>query len=74
LDDRLPWAGRNGWAQACIDFGFFVQRIGKAWVPCEADAPRARPDVDRLLRECRWSREDKRFEPRRKKSRRRTTD
>jgi hypothetical protein len=74
LDDRIPWAGRSEWAMACLDLGFFKRRVGKTWLPCDADSPGSVLDVNRLLRECVWNREAKRFEPRRRKSRRQAKD
>jgi hypothetical protein len=61
LDDRLRWIGACPWLTACLEYGFFEREVGGRWLPCSADALGSHPDVARLLRECWWSRDDKRF-------------
>jgi hypothetical protein len=50
-----------------------MRRVGKAWEPCDADDPGVL-DLGRLMRECVWNHEEKRFEVHRKKSRRPAAD
>ena len=61
LDDRMRWAGCCSWVEACLRFGFFERRLRGRWVPCHANDPGSEPDVSRLMRECAWDREAKRF-------------
>lgn len=62
LDDRIAWSGACSWLVACLEFGFFERDVNGRWRPCHADEPGSQPDVSRLMRECAWSRLDKRFE------------
>lgn len=61
LDDRLRWSGSCCWWDACVEFGFFERYVAGRWQPCTARTAGAMPSLTRLLRECRWSRLDKRF-------------
>ena len=63
LDDRIQWSGACTWLQACLDFGYFEREERGMWRPCRPDEPCAQPDISRLMRECSWSRFDKRFVP-----------
>jgi hypothetical protein len=66
LDDRIPWSGCCPWLTACLRFGFFERRVEGRWVACEPGELGAEPDLNRLRRECRWSRLNKRFVLRRR--------
>jgi hypothetical protein len=66
LDDRIRWPGCCPWIEACLEFDFFEKKVRGTWVRCRAEDPDSQPDVTRLLRECVWNREDKRFEKRRR--------
>jgi len=62
LDDRDVWTGDwPGW-QECREFGWYARVIpGKGWCPCEANAPDAQPDLNRLPKQAEWDRLDKRY-------------
>ncbi len=66
LDDRLPWTGFNFWLKACLELRFFRRQVKGGWIACRADDPGSLPDVGRLLKQCFWNRQEKRFEKRRK--------
>lgn len=61
LDDRMRWAGTCPWLDACLEYGFFEKEVAGAWVPCRAGDHESQPDVSRLIRECVWDRQEKRF-------------
>ena len=69
LDDRMPWTGCCPWIIACLEYEFFEKRVKGRWVPCDADDPNSEPDLNRLVRECVWSRAEKRFVRRRQTAR-----
>lgn len=70
-EERLPWTGRWPGAEAAEGFGLwcywgdretgeyiesiFSGQVG-SWLPCAADHPGARPDLNRLHELARWDR------------------
>jgi hypothetical protein len=61
LDDQLPWGGYDFWLDACLELGLFKRQVREGWVRCLADEPGSLPDVQRLLWEFIWSREERQF-------------
>lgn len=61
LDDRMVWKGYYFWLEACLEFGFFEKQVNGSWLPCDGDEFGSRPDFLRVMRECYWNRNKKRF-------------
>jgi hypothetical protein len=62
VDDRLVWEGLWPGEKECIEYGWFARlESDRVLVSCGPDNPEAMPDLNRLLRECRWSRSKKRW-------------
>jgi hypothetical protein len=62
-EDRIPWSGEWPGVAECHEFQWYARRNpdGAGWLPCNADEPVARPDLNRLHSDATWSREAKRF-------------
>lgn len=59
---RLPWSGEWPGDMACREFGWYAKFVpGQGWQPCSKDDPQARPDINRLVSEAVWSKEQGRF-------------
>ena len=62
LDDRLDWDGARPMERAAIELGWYAHLVlGKGWLPCPADTADCIPDLNRVLGECDWDRDQKRF-------------
>jgi len=59
----IPWTGIWPGIAECQEFGWYTRRIEEepGWVPCSADDPGAREDLNRLMREAAWDKKKKRF-------------
>jgi hypothetical protein len=57
---RLPWTGEWPGEAEAREYGFFCYWNGH-WTRCSADHPGARPDLTRLIEECRWDSERQRW-------------
>lgn len=53
------WAGEL----EAIELGWFV-RWGPPWIPCEPDNIVAVPDLNKIMKECKWNSKLERFVPR----------
>jgi hypothetical protein len=60
-DDAMPWNGLWRGEAECREFGWFAKRGPKGWQPCAPDEPGAMPDFNRLSKDARWDRAQKRF-------------
>jgi hypothetical protein len=61
-DLRHPWTGIQPGVEECREYGFFSRRWpGRGYLPCHADDPGAVEDINRLVAECRWDAEKRRF-------------
>jgi hypothetical protein len=63
LDDREVWTGEWPGKQECREFGWYVKEAPgeRGYVPCRADDLGAREDLNRLLTESEWDRQEKRY-------------
>jgi hypothetical protein len=57
---RLPWTGEQPGEAEAREYGFYCYWNGH-WVRCSADHPGARPDLNRVIEECRWDSERQRW-------------
>lgn len=57
---RMPWTGLWPGDAECLDYGFACY-WGPPWIPCSPDHPKATPDLNRLVVECRWDQEKQKF-------------
>jgi hypothetical protein len=57
---RLPWTGEWPGEAEAREYGFYCYWNGR-WTRCSADHPGARPDLTRLIEECRWDSEQQRW-------------
>ena len=59
----IPWNGLLPGVKECIDFGWFARWDDKkrGWVPCSSDYGGCIPDLNRLLKNCRWDRAQQRW-------------
>lgn len=61
------WTGRWPGVAEAEEFGWFVQdrcAEGLGWTPCAADAPGARPDLNRLMFDAVWNATTRRWDRR----------
>lgn len=62
---RLPWTGEWPGVADCRDLGWYCRRAPDGWQRCEASAPGATEDLNRLATdEARWNVKRHRFETR----------
>src|SRR4051812_38524179 len=63
MDDRMPWTGEWPGEAECREFGWYCRWApgAHAWVRCGPNAPGATEDLNRLRREARWDRLQKRW-------------
>ena len=54
------WTGLWPGVAECEEYGFWC--VGPPWQPCAKDTLGATHDLNRLVRECKWNRETKRWE------------
>ena len=63
--ELLPWTGEWPGKAECREYGFWCYWKDGAthgsWVRCGKDHPEAREDLNRLVCECVWSREQRKF-------------
>jgi hypothetical protein len=62
-DDRLPWTGEWPGTAECRAFGWYCRwgQAGRGWVRCGPGDPGATEDLNRLRKEARWDRGQKRW-------------
>ena len=61
---RLPWTGEYPGSAECREYGFWCywdENRLTPWVRCDADHPKAGPDLNRLMTSCRWDAEKGKF-------------
>lgn len=56
------WTGQHPGSAECEEYGFWC--IGPPWKRCSKETPGARHDLNRLVTECIWNRDAKRWERR----------
>jgi hypothetical protein len=56
---RLPWTGLYPGVLECREYGFWC--YGPPWCPCGPDHPDATEDLNRLIIECRWDVEKRKW-------------
>src|SRR4051794_3175927 len=62
LDDRIAWEGARAAERAAVGLGWYAVLVpGHGWLACPEDTPGRIPDLNRVLANCRWDREGKRF-------------
>ena len=62
LGGRLPWTGEFPGCAECREFDLWCYWDDKrGWVKCEADHPKARENLNRLLDVAEWSVAERRF-------------
>jgi hypothetical protein len=60
---KSRWTGIWPGVEECHQYGFFalLGHEGEGWIPCGPNEPGAQPDINRLVTEGRWDRENQRF-------------
>lgn len=62
IGGRDVWTGSWPGKEECIEFGWYSKLVHrKGWVSCDKNDEDARPDLNRLHEEARWSREQRRW-------------
>src|SRR5262249_55224737 len=62
LDDREVWTGEWPGERECREFGWYCRMDpDKGLQPCEANAPGADTDLNRLFAEAEWDRRERRY-------------
>lgn len=54
VGNRIAWSGYWPGDLECVEFGFFCQSVNGKFVACDANAPNAMPDLNRLHVETVW--------------------
>lgn len=61
-DVFVPWAGEWPGSAECREYGLYARLVpGSGWVPCSADHPEAKEDLNRLFGEYVWDKDKQRF-------------
>jgi hypothetical protein len=61
LDDAMPWTGLWPGTAECEEFGWYSKPGPRGWQSCDPSEPEAMPDLNRLVKDARWDRVQKRF-------------
>jgi hypothetical protein len=68
--ERIPWNGKWPGEEECEEYGFYsyfdpkdpkADKKNYGHIPCDKDDPRASHDLNRLYKECVWSKEEKKM-------------
>jgi hypothetical protein len=57
----MPWTGVLLGEAECREFGWYAKLGPRGWQTCSPDEPHCTLDINRLFRDARWDREQKRF-------------
>jgi hypothetical protein len=63
IPNRMEWDGEWPGLADCREYGLWCKRNphGPGWTPCSQDDPEASEDLNRLMTECQWNKEKRKW-------------